>query len=1174
MAENCSNLNNELAQIDAELAALDRMEANVKGKAAARADAPKNEFRTFSMVDGTKIRINPMEFWKEVERLKIGMGDEALKAEMRARFEGGFKTKGSQGLSINYSTLPFDDENVLALLETIGVRRRESKAGRELMMPWTAEVAKNQMLGEIAIRGGNVEEIARDLAGRTKAYDRLPLDMVMTQMMRDDSVRHLANMLDDAADLMESMGVPSSVQAGLARAAQYANFFEQLDAQLSRKVGTALAARSKRFITKGDFKALIAPLENGEDLLDYRDVRIQNQLNPSTIEEGSLADQIQRAINTGDAKELKKIAMAKRFDATQDVKINDPNFFTEMQLLNAYRKENLFSGSATLVQRNGVSAALVNGVYAVEDVTRYIYKNKDVAGGFKQARFSVDQVAKGWGTTWRNASKFFNTGEATFTKGGVIEQVQMASQATRKDDAYAAMNVAWDNMFGDSGPGGVQGLASKPLQFTRWVNTGTRVFLGEALEKVSGGRSSAGYSPVWSIMGASDEITRKVAFDWKTAADAYELATDQYDSLDFKPKLSRSLWIATKSEELTEDVVFRGVMTDAQMKEMRRDLGARQYGDLSNEALRLKLFNEYNGLPDPSNPLARAGVERGEQATFTQELDKVGRAIDGVRKSHPVLSWFQPVMQTPWNGLKWALDRDLYVAGTRWIYMEAAQAVSKGKAGGWASVLDFSKDSKLLVDQVDELAFTPQEMASARAKMTTAVGLAVTVNQLHSAGVFTDGGPFNQQDNRNERQRNQIPPYSLSLGLTYASQVPGGVLKLAKFVIPGESIDLIDLMGIQADISRAWLEGRISESENNELMKKIVISYTRLFEKQNTLEGPIALINVFTNTQATGNEKAVRLLQSQMNGIVPMGSALRDLSQAFRDPNLVADDDRRTFTEAEKALLEGEEFGWIREFYQAVFRDIPVLGEFGARYASTDWLGRKIIKPFGLPIDVAQPFAPIIIPDAGLDEWMDDLGLGGVPFPDGKLGATDLNSAFGVRGDDMFGGATLTWDEEKVMREKMYSVKGDTPAELLLGRTNANITTTLTTYNLDKYVQGNTLKEALEALRADPDFNLDMQQRGIAANSPGAMALPLSQQSVDGRTKAADLSRGIGNFDSPINVYNGIIEYYTRRGIQDFAGTPEGGAFYDRAWATRPKQVQTDNLIDQIEASPLGLSPQ
>ena len=1173
MADNCSNLNSELAQIDAELAALDRIDDQIKAEALAKADAPKNEFRTFSMVDGTKVRINPMEFWKDVERLKLDMGDEALKAEVKARFEGGFKPKGSKGLAINYSTLPFDDDTVALLLETIGMRRRESKAGRELMMPWSAEVASNAMAAEIATRGGNVEEIARDMARRVKGYDKLPLDMSMSFMMRNDTTRHLADMLDDVATMTESMGVPTSVQHQLARAAQYAFFFEQLDAMLSRKVGQALQARSKRF-TQGDFKQLTAPID--ERQLNYEDVRIQ-KLGPSMIEEGSLIDQIQRAINTGDAPALKKLAMAKRFDATQDVPLNKPNFFTEMELLNAYRKENLFSSSATLYQRNFISGGLVNFAYGIEDVLEYAYKNKDLGGAVRMAEFSIDQVAKGWGTAWRNATNFLNTGEATFTKGGVIEQVRMADQATRKDDAYAALNVAWDGMFGrgDQAVQGAQGLLAKPLTFMRWVNAGSRVFIGEAVEKLSRGNSTAGYSPVWSVMGFGDEINKKLGFDWKAGAEAYQQATDLYDNLDYKPELPRSEWIALKAEDLAEDVIFSGVATDAELNEMRQGLGARQYGDKSNEALRLELFNKQNGLPDTSNPIAQAGIKRGEDATFTAPLEGLGKAIDGVRKAWAPLSWVQPVQQTPWNGLKWALDRDLYIAGLRWVGMEVAQAASRQKVAGWASVIDFSPSSRLAAEQIDELLFTPQQMASARAKVTVAAGLAMTVNRLHAAGVFTDGGPFNPGDNRDERERNQFQPYSFSLGLSFASQVPGGVLKLAKLVIPGQSIDIVDLMGVQADVSRAWSEGRISEAKWNEMMMKIVLSYTRLLGRQNTLEGTISVVNVLTNTQATGNEKAVRLLQAQMNGIVPMSGALRDMSQGFRDPNVVADDGRRTFTEAEKALLEGEEFGWLREFYQSIFKDIPVAGQlYGARYSDRDWMGRRIEKPMGLPIDVAQPFMPILVPNAGLDQWMDELGLGGVPFPDGKLTSSDLNAATGITGDERFGSATMTWEEEKVMRKGMYSAKGDLPAQYLLGESNTFITTTRGTYDLNQYVQGNTLEEALEALRADPEWNYDMKERGIAANSPKAMALPLNEQSLAGRTRAGDLSRSVAEVDSPIDVFNGIIDYYTRRGTQVFSQTPEGKTFFARAWEVRPKQVQTESLVEQLRATPLGLSPQ
>ena len=72
--------------------------------------------------------------------------------------------KGSKGLNINYAQMEFNEENVNVLLELAGARRSASKGGKELAQKFTEEVARDQLLQEVALQGGNVEEIARGLS--------------------------------------------------------------------------------------------------------------------------------------------------------------------------------------------------------------------------------------------------------------------------------------------------------------------------------------------------------------------------------------------------------------------------------------------------------------------------------------------------------------------------------------------------------------------------------------------------------------------------------------------------------------------------------------------------------------------------------------------------------------------------------------------------------------------------------------------------------------------------------------------------------------------------------------------------------------------------------------------------------------------------------------------------
>ena len=90
----CSNLDQQIKKAEAELAAIEKLERAQAAGAAQRAKKPPvNEtFKTFSMVDGTKIRLNPMEMWDEVERLNVGRGEEAIRELVQASFDSNVTT--------------------------------------------------------------------------------------------------------------------------------------------------------------------------------------------------------------------------------------------------------------------------------------------------------------------------------------------------------------------------------------------------------------------------------------------------------------------------------------------------------------------------------------------------------------------------------------------------------------------------------------------------------------------------------------------------------------------------------------------------------------------------------------------------------------------------------------------------------------------------------------------------------------------------------------------------------------------------------------------------------------------------------------------------------------------------------------------------------------------------
>ena len=178
--------------------------------------------------------------------------------------------------------------------------------------------------------------------------------MVMVKRMKLDSTRHYADALEDAADLIETFGLSPEQKTRLARASQWAHMFEQLDALYARKVGQALRARACGSID-----------EITTDVLDFDDV--YQKLDLDTLEPGSLASQVLDAIETGNADELRKVAVAKRVQGTNDIPVNESNVMTQVRILNNVRKDNLFLSPNTWIQRNVVAGAMVNFSNGMED---------------------------------------------------------------------------------------------------------------------------------------------------------------------------------------------------------------------------------------------------------------------------------------------------------------------------------------------------------------------------------------------------------------------------------------------------------------------------------------------------------------------------------------------------------------------------------------------------------------------------------------------------------------------------------------------------------------------------------------------------------------------------------------------------------------------------------------
>lgn len=1066
----------------------------------------------FRMLSGDKLEINPQKFWNQVERDAMAMDEEAIGQAVRSGFDKQARPIGSKGLHINYAQLPFGEENLGKLLEVLALKRNASDKGVELRRPYTEGVADAQFrlvaMAYGAESGALFDAMKRKLSG----IDQLPVNAYIVNRVKMDAVRSYADALDEASELMKLGALDDAAKTNLANIAQWAHAFEQFDNQVSRKIGQAL--RTRQF---GDWA--------NENIF----MRFDKDVSLLTLDEikaGSLLAQVEDAIASGDPTKLKRLATAKRLDELAGRSLNEPNFMTQVRVLNTYRKDNLFSGAATWLVRNPTSI-LVSANYGLEDIAEGALKYglKAELGAMGHAFRSVHQ---GMNTAWLNAWDNFAYGKKTFDVNNYAELSDDILEQT-KNTVNRDLNDAWE-LFTTPSYHLKTPAAGTAVTFMNLLNLGFRKLLGSGVEKLTG--TSAGYTPAFRLLNGGDEVIRKMSFDWKVNHEAWLRAAKEAEGVvEQGGQRADRNWIRQRAEQLAENSVFSGLMTDDQLAKLRlRELGATA-GDMDNEELRLLMFNNLHGTPNAADELGKLGVERGNQVTFTQALDD--RFTQGVQlmRSNPLAGWVMPVWRVPANGMKWLFGHDMYLQIPKQLYLEAKNAFADG---GWGRPGDDSFGKFWEAGAVD-----PDLLAKSRATFLASLALASSTQMLWEAGLFSDGGPTKQEDR--DRLGPTFKPYSFSLAF-------GGTQALTK--LSGASIDLIDLMGLQADLLRARHEGRIDNNSFTALMgspEGIIHAYARTVMNKSSLTGVTSLLNAVFRAGRGGDVDWATELAKQMNGILPLSGLFTSASRGFNDPN-EAVSKRRELTPAEyQALKQDPNWEIVNNIASRIFKDYPILGQLvPAQREDKDWLGDRIERPLGLSVDETIPFMPVIVPNNPLRQWLAQHGLGMKPRPEGTVS------------EGLPVPTHMTKPQEATYREAMRTIPGTMPAAAVLGATNATINVGTAVFNVDSYVQGKTLKEALNKLRQDPEYNLEL-------NSPGGPSLvtqpnkPLSER----RDRVND-PRGV------YKVFDAIVTYYDKLGLQDMVRQhPE---FQEMALGNL--RALQGNVRARLEASPLGLGRQ
>lgn len=209
-------------------------------------------------------------------------------------------------------------------------------------------------------------------------------------------------------------------------------------------------------------------------------------------------------------------------------------------------------------------------------------------------------------------------------------------------------------------------------------------------------------------------------------------------------------------------------------------------------------------VQNPPDNIKASAVDAAHYVTFTRELGKTGRMIQGATNSLPALKVIMPFMRTPVNILKFTAERTPLAPVMASVRADIV-------AGG-----------------------ARRDLALARIGLGSTI--MATAATMAAGGVITGGGP-SDKDMREVLRREGWQPYSIHLHGTYYS--------INRLDFPG------NLLSMAADATE--LIGQVGEADANRLAGAAIVSISQNVLSKTYCRGLADFFSVFTEAQKTEN---------------------------------------------------------------------------------------------------------------------------------------------------------------------------------------------------------------------------------------------------------------------------------------------------------------------------------
>jgi hypothetical protein len=1110
---NCDDINSQLAEIDAQLAELDRIEAAATARMENRARPGTGKTQAaLRTLNGETIQASREYFEKTADQMLIDKGDGIYEQLMRSGIDGQEGPRGDSGKMINYRqtyTLDYDqlapsDQNAGQVLELLGIQRRATPEGQKLMVKFTEERAIQALQAVSRLGPVPVSELAGEFSKKFKAIKDLPKNVVRLAQARWDSASQFANVLEAAADELEALkAVSPETRARLGAAATWASYFENLDAVVRRKIGQSM--RSMRFDVAN----------KGEMLIDFNDE--WSQLTLSEIKGDTLLKQVLEDVEKGDPLRLKRLAAAARTAPMSQLSINANGFMAQLSLLNNFRRANMLTSVKSWLGRNPASGILVGIWHGAEDVVAGSFR-VGAYDGMKAAAFASRAAVDATTMATRNALTFLGSGKATV--GNSIENTFETAAALLEKEAQFVDDALLKGLEVLTNPLQHPNIATHGVALMNVLNASFSKVLGKFLFPAAGNGleqamkvfgkevnpqlkdffDNGGYMPAFRLLGAGDEAVRTMAFAWKTNHEAF------IREVENAAKGTPGAQIARRADEAASKALYSGFMSDEELRQFRFAKGITADGNIDDETLRLIAFNELHGMPRVTNDvddLGTMGVQRSADITFTQTIkDPLIQGI-GTARQNALVAWQLPFFKTPMNSLLWTMDRSLVGAA-------------------------------LKLQKLDPSAVTPAKLAQTRAEIVVSTAFFTLAGVAIANGTFESGGPRDKYEWALWRRNHT--PYSWNLGFMK--------IEAARFRTGG--IDPMDLLGLYADLWQLVAVDGISKGKYDEALQGLVVAFSRMLENKSSLKSVTTMLTAFTEPDRSD---IADVIAATAGGLGPLSGLAGNIAEMGRDPAM-GRAKRRALSGDELKAIEADPLyaavhpilNLIQDASERIARQYPGLNQIVKQPEDYDWIGWKVTRPFGIPAEALIPYMPVVLPNDPLAKWLEETGFTTKPNADGKLRVPSANE--GGQALEM----TMLPDEERKYRASMRELVGQADVEAVTGKR--------ADWDITSYVNGNNLMGALRALKNDPRY-----QQLLAADP----------ESPDRRRNPGMTAKGRAGTELYRPVQD-IIDYYDKRAQIDLAtGTDEVSRGFMQRYQGLVR-VQTQRMQERYNAlSPLML---